>query len=180
MNNWNFTGNLGKNAELKTTQSGKNVCTFSVAVTSGYGDNQKTTWANCVVFGKRADGALKDHLVTGQKVAISGEVTLEKWNDAQGVEKSAVKVVVGTLDLIGGAQAGNTQAPQQVAPQQGYQQPAQAQATQQAPQQSPQQQVPQQQVQQQPQVNQVQPNPANSQPKPAQTSQDGFDDDIPF
>ena len=41
MNNWNFTGNLGKNAEIKTTQNGKTICSFSVAVTSGYGDNKK-------------------------------------------------------------------------------------------------------------------------------------------
>ena len=58
MNNWNFTGNLGKDAETKTTPSGTSVCTFSVAVKSGYGDNQKTTWANCSLFGKRAESGL--------------------------------------------------------------------------------------------------------------------------
>ena len=100
MNNWNFTGNLGKNAELKTTQSGKNVCTFSVAVTSGYGDNQKTTWANCAIFGKRAEGKLPQYLVQGQKVAISGEVQLDEW-EKDGVKKSALKVFVNSLDLVG-------------------------------------------------------------------------------
>ena len=123
MNNWNFTGNLGKNAELKTTQAGKNVCTFSVAVTSGYGDNQKTTWANCAIFGKRAEGKLPQYLVQGQKVAISGEPTLETWDKPDGTKGTALKVMVNSLDLIGEKKA-------ETQPQQQYQQ---------APQQAPQQ-----------------------------------------
>jgi len=110
MNNWNFTGNLGKNAEVKATQAGKTVCTFSVAVTSGYGDNQKTTWANCAIFGKRAEGKLPEFLVQGQKVAISGEAQLDEW-EKDGVKSSALKVFVNSLDLIGEKKL--EQAPQQ-------------------------------------------------------------------
>ena len=110
MNNWNFTGNLGKNAEVKATQAGKTVCTFSVAVTSGYGDNQKTTWANCAIFGKRAEGKLPEFLVQGQKVAISGEAQLDEW-EKDGVKRSALKVFVNSLDLIGEKKL--EQAPQQ-------------------------------------------------------------------
>ena len=165
MNVFTFTGHLGKDAELKQGQNG-NRLTFSVAVQSGYGDNQKTTWANCVIFGKRADGQLINHLKTGQKVAIDGELTLEKWTNQQQVEQQALKVIVNGLDLIGGQNTNgaqsNNQAPQQQAPaQQGwYQQPA---PVQQAP------------VQQQPQ----------SAPQPATTALqakgfDDFDDDIPF
>ncbi|MAF42811.1 MAG: hypothetical protein CMI54_01400 [Parcubacteria group bacterium] len=160
MNNWNFTGNLGKDCEIKQGQNG-NRLVFSVAVTSGYGDNQKTTWANCVVFGKRADGNLPQHLKAGQKVAITGELTLEKWQDSQGNEKQALKVVVGSLDLIGGQQ------PAQPTPQQNYQQPA---------------------PQQQPRTNN-QPNPQSPPPPagpqngrtvPPHNGFDDFDDDIPF
>jgi single-strand DNA-binding protein len=120
MNNWNFTGNLGKNAELKTTQAGKNVCSFSVAVTSGYGDNQKTTWANCALFGKRAEGQLPQYLVQGQKVAISGEPTLETWDKPDGTKGMALKVMVNSLDLIG---------EKRVEPQRQQQHQQQAQAT---------------------------------------------------
>lgn len=101
MNNWSFTGNLGKNAEVKSTSGGKTICVFSVAVVSGYGDNKKTTWANCVVFGKRAEGKLPEFLVQGQKVAISGEVALETWDKNDGTKGKALKVSVNSLDLIG-------------------------------------------------------------------------------
>lgn len=154
MNNWSFTGRLGKDCEIKQSQNG-NRLVFSVAVKSGYGENEKATWANCVVFGKRADGALPQYLKKGQEVAITGEVTLEKWQDQQSVEKQALKVVVGSLDLIGG-QA------QQSAP---VQQPAQQQGN----------------YQQQPQQNQMQPNQAQqSAPQHSVNEFDDFNSDIPF
>ena len=123
MNNWNFTGSLGQDCKVATTQNGKTVCEFSVAVNSGYGDNKKTTWANCVMFGKRAEGQLPGYLVKGQKVAVSGEMTLDTW-EANGVKGAKVKVFVSSIDLIGEKKAEQQAAPrQQQAPQQ-YQQQA--------------------------------------------------------
>jgi single-strand DNA-binding protein len=127
MNNWNFTGSLGQDCKVATTQNGKTVCEFSVAVNSGYGDNKKTTWANCVMFGKRAEGQLPGYLMKGQKVAVSGEMTLETW-ETNGVKGAKVKVFVSSIDLIGEKKA-ELQAPQQ------YQQQAPQQYQQQAPQQ---------------------------------------------
>jgi len=102
MNLWAFTGNLGSDAESKALSTGTSVLEFSVAVASGYGDKQKTTWARCALFGKRAEGALKGYLVKGQKVAVTGEATLEEWEDKKsGGTKSAMKVSVHTIDLIG-------------------------------------------------------------------------------
>jgi len=153
MNNWTFTGNLGKDCEVRTTQSGMTVCTFSVAVKSGYGDNAKTTWANCALFGKRAEGGLPQYLVKGAQVCISGEACLDEW-EKDGVKNKTLKVNVDKLDLVGG----NTLAQQ--APQQGFQQaPPQQQAPQQlAPQQPPQapQQFAPQQMQQAPTLAQQQ------------------------
>lgn len=115
MNVWNFTGNLGKSAEIKYLPSGEAICTFSVAVTSGYGDKKKTTWANCALFGKQASGSLPQYLTTGTTVAISGEVTLEEW-ETNGVKNKALKVNVIKIDLIGSSERKQNQAPEQSAP----------------------------------------------------------------
>jgi len=101
MNVWNFTGNLGKDAEVKTLQSGTTICEFSVAVKSGYGDKEKTNWANCVIFGKKAEGGLPAYLKKGTQVAISGELELQEWDGSSG-KGSKLAVVVSELDLIGG------------------------------------------------------------------------------
>jgi len=139
MNIFNFTGNLGKDCEVKTSQNGKIYAVFSVAVKSGWGDNQKTTWVGCSIFGKKAEGALPQHLKKGTQVAISGELSMDEWTDnATGAVNKMLKVNVQNLDLIGGnpSQSAQPQAQPQAQQQQQYQQ--------QAPQQSPpQQQAPQ-------------------------------------
>ena len=114
MNIWNFTGNLGKDSEVKYLPSGEAICTFSVAVSSGYGDKKKTTWANCALFGKQASGALPQYLTTGTSVAISGEVTLDEWQGQDGTKQKSLKVSVIRIDLIGSSQGKN--APQAQTP----------------------------------------------------------------
>ena len=129
MNNWNITGNLGKDAEVKSLPSGTTVCEFSVAVKSGYGDKEKTNWANCVIFGKKAEGRLPEFLKKGAQVAISGELELQEWENDKG-KGSKLSLVVSELDLIGGVASGAQSS-------QSQQQPQQYQAPQQAPQMAP-------------------------------------------
>lgn len=112
MNVWNFTGNLGKDSEVKYLPSGDPICTFSVGVASGYGDNKKTTWANCAIFGRQASGTLPTFLTVGTAVAISGELTLEEWQAQDGTKKSTLKVNVIKIDLLGSSQGKNAPAAQ--------------------------------------------------------------------
>jgi single-strand DNA-binding protein len=106
MNVWNFTGNLGKDCEMSYAQNGDAICTFSVAVKSGYGDKQKTTWAKCAIFGKAASGQLPQYLTQGTQVAVSGEVCLDEW-EKDGVKNKMLKVFVSRVDLIGSSQGSN-------------------------------------------------------------------------
>ena len=146
MNNWSFTGNLGKDADVKYLPNGTAVCSFSVAVKSGFGDKEKTTWVKCGLFGKRAEGQLPQYLVKGAQVAITGEAFIDEWQNDSGAQKM-LKVNVNNLDLIGGKQQQSQphapqQAPQQSPPRQAPMQPPQNQpmgSHQAAPQQAPQQ-----------------------------------------
>lgn len=117
MNIWNFTGNLGKDAEVKYLPSGEPICTFSVAVTSGYGDKKKTTWAGCAIFGKQAASALPTYLTQGTSVAVSGEITLDEWQGQDGTKQKSLKVNVLKIDLIGSSQGKNTPVTQGTQPQ---------------------------------------------------------------
>ena len=122
MNVWNFTGNIGKDCEVASTQGGTTVCKFTVAVKSGFGDNQKTTWVNCRLWGKRAEGRLPEYLKKGQKVVISGECELAEWQGQDGSQNKALMVNVNDVELCGtGSQQGGYQ--QAPAPQQNQQAP---------------------------------------------------------
>ena len=101
MNVWNFTGNLGNDCETRYTPSGDAAVTFNVAVKSGFGDKATTTWARCVIFGKRGD-AVAPFLIKGTQVGISGEVSLREWQDKGGLKRSTLEVRVNDLTLLGG------------------------------------------------------------------------------
>lgn len=112
MNSLSITGRIGKDAEVRHTQSGTAICSFSVAVNTGYGDNKKTLWFDVSIFGKRAESGLVQYLVKGQEVAVCGE--LDTFESDKG--KTYLKLKAEQVDLIGGKPEGQSkpqQAPQQ-------------------------------------------------------------------
>lgn len=115
MNKLCFTGRLGADCEIKSTQSGTTICSFPVSLESGWGDNKKTSWPRCNMFGKKAEGKLPEYLKKGQEVAVTGELSLENWQGQDGTTKYAMKVNVDSIDLIGGKRDSNYS--QQQAPQ---------------------------------------------------------------
>lgn len=101
MNQYLFTGRLGRDQETRYTNSGMAICNFTVAVDYGYGDKKGTNWVRCALFGKRAEGKLPQYLIKGTQVAISGELQVREYDDKDGNKKTSVEVNVSTLDLIG-------------------------------------------------------------------------------
>jgi single-strand DNA-binding protein len=100
MNNWNFTGNLGRDAESRYTQSGDAVVSFTTAVKSGFGEKATTTWVNCSMWGKRGE-AVAEYLKKGALVGVSGEVALREYQDKDGQKRSSLDVRVNDLTLLG-------------------------------------------------------------------------------
>ena len=115
MNIFNCTARLGKDAEVRRTQSGMAVCSFTGAVDSGYGDKKKTTWVNFVLFGKRAEGNLPQYLVKGAQIAVSGELSMDEW-EKDGQKNKMLKCAVQSLDLIGGREERSAPAQSKPAP----------------------------------------------------------------
>lgn len=107
MNNLNFTGNCGRDGEIRYTPTGDAVMSFSVALTSGYGDKKITTWLNCNLWGKRAE-SLAPYIKKGAQVAISGEFTARPYKAKDGAEKLSLEVRVNDLTLVGGKVDGET------------------------------------------------------------------------
>ncbi len=86
LNSFDFTGRLGRDPELRSTQSGTEMCGFSVAV-DRYGD-KPTLWVDVTVFGKGAPLCVQ-YLGKGSEVAVHGQVdevaTFEKRDGGVGV-----------------------------------------------------------------------------------------------
>jgi single-strand DNA-binding protein len=74
-----IAGSTGKDAEYKTTQSGAELCSTSVAV-NGFANGEKTTtWYDVTSWGKGSEG-LARILRKGSKVACSGELSTREHN----------------------------------------------------------------------------------------------------
>lgn len=67
-------GALGKDAVVKSTQGGDQLCTFSVAGSVGYGERKQTIWFDVTKWGKGSD-KLAEMLPKGTKVTVSGELS---------------------------------------------------------------------------------------------------------
>lgn len=99
MNSITITGNLGKEAELRSLADGTSVASFSVA--DSMGRDKPTIWWNCSLFGKRADTLLQ-YLTKGQQVTIIGTVSEREWTDKDGQKHKSMDVRVQDVALQGG------------------------------------------------------------------------------
>ena len=103
MNKFIATGNITKDAELRYTANDKAYSKFSIANNEGYGDNKKTNFFNCTLWGKSAEN-LNSFLVKGQKVLITGKVEINDYKDKEGVERKIIDINVdsfGGVELLG-------------------------------------------------------------------------------
>ena len=73
-----ITGSLGRDAELKSTQNGDNILSFSVASNQGYGENKTTNWYRCTLWGKRG-ASIAQYLTKGTKVSVFGEFSTSEY-----------------------------------------------------------------------------------------------------
>ena len=122
---------LGRDAELKTTQTGKQVLSFAGAYDIGFGDNKKTMWLDCSMWGDRGV-KVAQHFTKGTQIVIYGrDLELETYTKGDGSFGAKMKCTVSDFDFAGSSQPQST--PYQNAP---------TPAPQQAPTQQPQQQQP--------------------------------------
>lgn len=99
MNNFVFSGRLGREPEASTTAGGHELLKFSVANDVGYGENKKTQWIDCVVWGKRG-AALAQHLTKGIRVVVAGEVNTRAYVNKSGEAVGVLCVNVKDVDIM--------------------------------------------------------------------------------
>ena len=100
-----IAGRLGRDAELRSTQTGKQVCGFSVAVDVRKGGEKVTQWVECSLWEKRGE-ALVQYLKKGTPVAVTGDLSVRQYDGKNG-PGIAVECNVRDVALLGSATAGD-------------------------------------------------------------------------
>lgn len=110
MNVATFAGRVGQDAELKYTQSGKAVASFSLAINQGKdgnGEERAPLWIKATIWEKRAE-ALAPHIKKGSFAIVSGPVSIETWaNKNDGSAQGRIIVTVREFTFGGGSAQGS-------------------------------------------------------------------------
>lgn len=97
-------GNLGKDPEIRYTQSGSAVCNFSLATTERRKQGEEwvdhTEWHNIVVFGRRAE-LCGQYLQKGSQAFIEGRIQTRKWEDRDGNTRYSTEIVANDVQFLG-------------------------------------------------------------------------------
>jgi len=100
LNKVTLIGNLGKDPEIRTTNEGKEIASFTLATSDVWKDRatgekrERTEWHRIVVFNEGLVGVIKNYVQKGSKVFIEGSLQTRKWTDPQGTEKYTTEVVL--------------------------------------------------------------------------------------
>ena len=117
MNRTEFIGNLTRDPEIRTTKSGKTVCSFTVAVNDG--KNPTTGEAYVTYYRVNAWDRLGENcgrfLIKGRKVYVEGRVSANPYTDKDGQPAASLEVSARTVEFLSSI-AEQGVAPAQAAP----------------------------------------------------------------
>jgi len=112
VNKVTLIGNLGKDPEVRSMNSGDKVVNLSIATSESWRDKatgerkEKTEWHRVVIFNEQLAKVAEQYLKKGSTVYIEGQLQTRKWNDKDGAEKYSTEIVLqkfrGELTMLGG------------------------------------------------------------------------------
>lgn len=93
-------GRLGRDPEIRVSQSGTKVAKFSVAVNRKFKRENEpdTDWFSCVAFDKKAD-FVENYLKKGVRVAISGDLHNDNYTNKEGQKVYSVQIIVEEIEF---------------------------------------------------------------------------------
>lgn len=96
-------GNVGKDPDIRSTNSGDRVASFSLATSERWKDKstgqrkETTTWHNIVVWNQGLVGVIEEYVAKGSQIAIEGKITNRKY-EKDGIDRYITEIVIGRFD----------------------------------------------------------------------------------
>jgi single-strand DNA-binding protein len=108
-------GNLGKDPEVRFTQTGSAVANFSIATSEQWNDRdgkrqERTEWHNIVVWGKQAE-TCGQYLAKGRQIYVEGSIRTRSYDDKTGTKRYITEIVAQRIRFLGGG-GGTRMAPE--------------------------------------------------------------------
>ena len=93
-------GNLGRDPEIRSMQSGAKMASFSIATSKRWKDRntqeqkENTSWHNIVVFGDGLVDIVEKYVKKGAKIYVEGELQTRKWQDKDGNDRYTTEIIL--------------------------------------------------------------------------------------
>ena len=93
-------GNVGKDPEIRSTHSGKEIASLVIATSESWKDrttgerSEKTEWHRVVVFAEGIVNIVKNYVKKGTKIYLEGSLQTRKWTDSNNQEKYTTEIVL--------------------------------------------------------------------------------------
>jgi single-strand DNA-binding protein len=93
-----LVGNVGRDPEIRYTQSGEPIANFSLATSETWNDKsgqkqERTEWHRVEVFGKTAQ-VVRDYVTKGRPLYIEGSIAYQEYTDKDGIKRNTTKIKV--------------------------------------------------------------------------------------
>jgi single-strand DNA-binding protein len=101
LNKVTLIGNLGKDPEIRNTQSGMKIVNLTVATSDSWNDKasgerkEQTEWHRVVIMNDRLADVAERYLKKGSKVYLEGKLQTRKWTDNSGQERYTTEILLG-------------------------------------------------------------------------------------
>ena len=108
INNVVLVGRLTAKPELRQTQSGKGVTSFTLACDRQYGKNKEADFISCVAWDKTAE-VIVNYMDKGRLIAVDGRIQTRNYKDRDGKTVYVTEVVVNQVQLLSGREQAEQQ-----------------------------------------------------------------------
>lgn len=99
-------GRLTRDAELRQTQTGTKVASFTVAWSESYKGNERKLFMPCVAWGQSAEFVCT-WFKKGSEIIVEGSLTSRPWQDKNGNNRESIELTVEKMHFCGSKQADN-------------------------------------------------------------------------
>ena len=100
MNRTIIQGRLTRDPDLRSTTTGKPVCSFTIAWSEKVKETEQRVFLNCVAWDKNGEFVGK-HFQKGQECIAEGKLVSRKYTDKEGRERETIELIVERMHFCG-------------------------------------------------------------------------------
>ena len=95
-----LVGHVGKDPEIRTSQSGSRFASFSLATGESWTDKrtgerqERTEWHNISISNEAVVNVVEKYVRKGSKLYVEGQLAMRKWQDKDGNDRASTDVLV--------------------------------------------------------------------------------------